>query len=714
MQSSNSKKYSLNFANKPLTIEIGQFARQADVSATVQYGDTVVLATLVMSKEIRENINFLPLLVEYEERLYAAGKIKGSRFIKREGRASDEAILSARLVDRAIRPLFVNKVSPEIQVILTILSVDGENDPDIPSLIGAFTVLSLSEIPWTGPIGAVRVAKIDESFVFNPVYTEREKSVLDITIAGTPDKVVALEACAKEVDEQTVMEALQAGKQYLSEIMVLINTITKEIGYPKKNYAISADILTEKEKIKSKIYDWVKPKLQEQLFNTPHKNKVARQEILSNLKSELFEQVLQDEDQSCKDALKKYGSGIFDSIVENEVSNNILANSKRVDNRGLTDIRPLSMDVSILPRTHGSAVFSRGDTEILSVVTLGSPQEEQTLDGIEEQGKKRFMHHYNFPPYSVGEAKPLRGPGRREIGHGELAEKGLSAVLPDQKVFPYTIRVVSEVMSSNGSSSMGSACCASMALMDAGVPIKKHVAGIAMGLASGPNGEYKIITDLQDLEDGTGGMDFKIIGTRDGITSIQMDTKTTGLTDEIISQTLQQSKQARLTILERMYNIIPEPRKELSIYAPLIVTLQIHTDTIRNVIGPGGKMINEIIDKTGVKIDIENDGTVVICSNNKEMVEKAVQWVKSLTHVTEVGELLMAKITRIVDFGAFAEIGPKQEGLIHISELDTKRVAKVTDVLNIGDTVLVKVINIDDLGRINLSYKQAKPSEIKK
>jgi polyribonucleotide nucleotidyltransferase len=700
----NIKKYQIDWANKKLTIEIGKYAKQADTSVTVQYGDTVILATVVCGKHIRDNIAFLPLSVEYEERFYAAGKIKGSRFIKREGRASDEATLSARLVDRAIRPLFANKIMPDVQVVLTILSVDGENDPDIPSLIGAFVALSISDIVWGGPIGAIKVGHVDGSFVFNPTRSEREKSLLEITMAGTSSRITEIEAGAREATEELVFESIKQGKKYLDEIVTLINTIVKNVGKQKKLYAVDETVLAAQKDLDAQIRTWLTPKLQEKLFNTPKENKISRQLILTEIKNEMLQFFGAQE--ALKTTLAKYGSSIFETIVENEVTQSIIQHSKRLDNRKLDEVRPLSMEVGVLPRTHGAATFSRGDSQILSVITLGAPHEEQILDTMEESRAKRFIHHYNFPPYSVGEIGALRGPGRREIGHGALAEKGLLAILPDQVVFPYTIRLVSEVLGSNGSSSMASVCCSSLTLMDAGVPIKKHVAGIAMGLASDKDGNYKIITDLQDLEDGPGGMDFKIAGTKDGITAIQMDTKTTGLTDEIIEKALIGGKIARMEILDAMSKTIATPRAELSEYAPRIISLNINPEKIRFLIGPGGKVINDIINKTGVKIDVDNDGVVNICSANGPMLQKALEMVTAITREAAVGEIFNGRVVKIVDFGAFIEILPNQEGLVHISEMANNRVNKVSDILNVGDTVPVKVINIDDTGRISLSIKQ--------
>ena len=698
------KKFEVEWGGKNLIIETGKFAGQANGSCTVRYGDTVVLATAVMSSTQREGINFFPLMVEYEEKLYAAGKIKGSRFIKREGRPTDEAILTARLIDRAIRPLFDDRVRNDIQVVLSTLSWDQENDPDIPAMVGASVALMISDIPWNGPIAGVRVGQVNGEWVANPTYEARTKSSLDIVVAGTPEKVCMLEAGASEVLENDVLEAIKFGQKHLKKIITLIEGIRDEIGKTKMVITEEdTEVAAEKEGLKNKVKEFLREKLASCLFDSKKESKTSRQEVLDKLEKEM-EEYLKSEGIG-KDR-RKDAMGFFYGIVEEEISRVILEKELRVDCRALTEIRPLGAEVALLPRTHGSGYFTRGDTHVLSAVTLGSPADEQTLDGMEVSGKKRFMHHYNFPPFSVGEAAPMRGPGRREIGHGALAERALLPVLPKTEIFPYTIRVVSEVLSSNGSSSMASTCASTLALMDAGVPISAPVAGIAMGLASDEKGNYKILTDLQDLEDSKGGMDFKIAGTKLGITAIQMDTKTDGLTMEMVEKTLNQGREARMKILDVMTKAIAAPRPDLSPYAPRIITFKINSDRIRDVIGPGGKIINEIIDATGVSIDIANDGTVVICSVSPPALDKAVAWVKSLTQEAEVGEIYQGPVTRILDFGAFVEIFPHKDGLVHISELAPYRVGKVTDVVNIGDVVKVKVIKVDEQGRVDLSIKR--------
>ncbi|TSC96190.1 MAG: polyribonucleotide nucleotidyltransferase Pnp [Parcubacteria group bacterium Athens1014_10] len=708
------QKFVRELGGRNLIIEVGKLAGLATSSCTVQYGETTVLATVVLSREQREGIDFLPLLVDYEERLYAAGKIKGSRFIKREGRATDEAILTARLIDRAIRPLFPEEIRNDVQVILTVLSFDQENDPDIVSLIAASCALAVSGIPWFGPVGAVRVGRINEEWILNSIYSAREKSDLDLVVAGTKDKVVMLEAGAKEAKEEVVLEAIRFGQKHIEKVISLIEEIKKEIGQEKNlevlpSFLKSPEDKEKEEELKSKVKEFLNKNLEEGLFNHKIKSKLGRkhkkEELAEKLNNELLEQEIGKEK-------REKAQTIFKALLEEEISKAILEKDKRVDGRKLDEIRPLNCEVAILPHVHGSALFKRGDTQVLSVVTLGSPGEELHLDTMEESGKKRFMHHYNFPPFSVGEVAPVRGPGRREIGHGALAEKALIPVLPEKDKFPYTIRLVSEVLSSNGSSSMGSVCASCMALMDAGIPIKKPVAGIAMGLASIEENKeiksYKIFTDLQDLEDSNGGMDFKVAGTKDGITAIQMDTKTNGLTDEIVEKTIFQAKEARLKILEAMSEAIGEPRAELSPYAPRVITLKINPEKIRDVIGPGGKMINEIIEKTGVaSIDIEQDGTVFISSLSSSGIDKAVEWVENLTKEAKIGEIFQGRVVKIMDFGAFVEILPKQEGLVHISELAPYRVAKVEDIVKEGEIIPVKVIRIDEQGKISLSLKQA-------
>lgn len=707
----NIQTFETMWGGKKLSVEVGKLAQQANGSCVVRYGDTVVLATAVMSNDVRDNIDFFPLSVEFDEKLYAAGIIKGSRFIKREGRPSDEAILTGRLIDRSIRPLFNESLRNEIQVIVAPLSFDEENDPDVIANIAASIALSISDIPWNGPIAGIRVGRIDAEWVINPTYSAREKSVLDLVVCGTPEKVTMIEAGASEVNEAIMEEAIAFAQKHLREPLQLIEAIVKQVGIAKKvitkKSALLGDALIDEEAHGFELARaWMNTSAPELLFAQPLHTKAQRAAVLATIKAALAEYL---DTTTLSNEVKKVLLTGFKYLAGELVTEEILRTGRRIDGRGIEEIRPLYSEVALLPRTHGTGLFMRGETQVLSVVTLGSPGDAQLLETIEGESKKRYMHHYNFPPYSVGEAKPMRGPGRREIGHGALAERALEAVLPSKEEFPYVIRVVSEVLGSNGSSSMGSACGSTLALMDAGVPIKKPVAGIAMGLASNNRGEWKVITDLQDVEDGHGGMDFKIAGTRDGITAVQMDTKTDGLTPAIIAQTLKQALKARLQILEVMAGAIAAPRAEMSPYAPRIEILHINPELIRVVIGPGGKMINEIIEKTGVSIDIEQDGTVYIASEKADGMARAIEWVKMLTHEIKAGEIFDGKVTRLMDFGAFVEVLPGKEGLVHISELDWKRTEKVSDVINLGDSVKVLVKEIDDQGRINLSMKALKP-----
>lgn len=697
------KQWSMEWGGRTLSVETGKLALQANASCTVRYGDTVLLATAVMSKNTRDGIDFFPLMVNFEEKLYAAGKIKGSRFIKREGRPSEDAILSGRLIDRSIRPLFAQDMRNEVQVILTALSYDGENDPQIPALIAASLALSISNIPWDGPIAAARVGRVNGEWKFNPSFKEREVGDTDIVIAGTPDKVVMVEAGIKDVPENQVLEAMEFGAKSLGPVIEFIKKIQKEIG--KKKIDLN-ELLTEKEqnlrKVEKEVKDLVESRVNDWIFNDVKKGKAERVAMVEKF-SKAVEEFLATKE--VEEIIKKVVLGRVKIYVEEHISRAIIESGRRLDGRSLTDIRNLHIETGLLPRTHGTGLFMRGDTQVLSVVTLGAPGDVQTLDTMEEEGTKRYMHHYSDTPATYGEVGPLRGPGNRAIGHGALAERAIEPVLPAESDFPYAIRVVSEVLGSNGSSSMASTCGSTLALMDAGVPLKKSVAGIAMGLASDKSGKWKVLTDLQDIEDGPGGMDFKITGTRDGITAIQMDTKTTGLSWDIVKQTFAQSHEARLKILDAMQQVMPEPRKELSPFAPRIITLMINPDKIRDVIGPGGKMINKIIAETGVSIDIEDDGRVAVTSNNSEGMEKALNWIKQLTHEVTAGEVYEGTVARLEDFGAFINILPGQDGLVHVSEIAWNRTNKPSDVLKIGDKVKVLVKEIDNLGRINLSMK---------
>ncbi len=710
---SSPKEFSIDWAGRKLTISTGQLAKQANGAVTVRYGDTVVLCTAVLG-EAKDDMDHLPLMVDYEERMYAAGRIKGSRFVKREGRATDEAILTCRLIDRAIRPLFAADFVNDIAVVTTVFSHDGANDADIPALIGAASALSISDIPWIGNIAAVRIGRIEGKFIVMPTYAETVLGDLDLVVAGSVDKTIMVEAGANQLTEAEMLEAMKLAHEQLSPVIDLINTIAKEIGKTKielnkpKNEedALKKAALVE---IQNKAWAFLETK-RGVLFAEPLATKADRKSAVSRLKKELAANMA--EIGLSKDDRKKAES-IMEDFVDSEVTKMILDEKRRADGRALDQIRSLGAMVGLLPRTHGSGLFERGSTQVLSSVTLGSPGMEQTLDTMEFQGTKRYFHHYNFPSFAVGETKSSRGPGRREIGHGALAERALMPVLPPKEQFPYTIRVVSEVLGSNGSSSMGATCGSTLALLDAGVPISEPVAGIAMGMASDEkNGRYQVITDLQDLEDGNGGMDFKIAGTKNGITVIQLDTKTSGLPWAVVTETLERAKTARLQILEEIKKAIPEPRKEMSQYAPRIESFRINPEKIRDVIGPGGKMINGIIDALKVEIDIEDDGLVMITSNNPDSMKRAVEWIKELTREVAVGETYEGEVVRVMPFGAFVNILPKVDGLVHISELAIGRTEKVEDVVNIGDTVKVVVFEIDSQGRINLSMKRLDPKYV--
>lgn len=711
------QKFTAEINGKELTFEVGRFAGQAGGACTVQYGGTVVLATAVMSKTLRDGIDYFPLLVDYEERLYAAGKIKGSRFIKREGRPSDEAILTSRLVDRSVRPFFDETMRNDVQVVLTVLSVDQENDPDILSLIAASGALSISNIPWQGPIAGVRVGRINNEWVLNPTYDAREKSELDLVISSKEDKIVMIESGGNQITEDITFEAIQFGQKHIKKIIDLINEMQAKVGKKKEIIEIGEQTDEEKEqlkKVEKKVDAFCKEKIKSLLKG---KSKSELSELIARLKGDLEENLKADNEVTKEQRVA--GFKMVDDMYAQAARKRVLEEEKRVDGRDLDEIRLLACDVSVLPRTHGSGLFSRGETQVLSVVTLGSPGDEQILDTMEESGKKRYMHHYNFPGFSVGEVSPMRGTGRREIGHGALAEKALMPVLPKQEDFPYTIRVVSEVLSSNGSSSQASACGSTLALMDAGVPIKEPVAGIAIGLITDLDNpsKYKILTDIQGIEDHDGDMDFKVAGTKNGITAIQMDVKLHGIDFIVLKEVLEKAKQARLAILNKITEAISGPRPELSEYAPRISTLKIDPEKIRDVIGRGGETINKIIEECGgaevTKIDIEQDGLVMITSHNSVMAEKALTWVKNLTHEVTVGEVYEGTVAKIMtdrntgsEIGAIVELVPGQDGMVHISQFSQQRINKVSDIVKVGDKLKVKVMGVDkERGRIELSHK---------
>lgn len=701
--------FSCDWQGRTLTFKTGRLALQADAAVLVQYGDTVVLATVVESKYERDGIEFFPLMVEFEERLYAAGIIKGSRWIKREGRPSDDAILTGRMIDRSVRPLFNQSSRKDVQVVTTVLSVDQENDYDVVALVAASAALSISGVDWKGPIAGVRVGRSNGQLLINPTYKERADNDLDLIVAGTAERVIMIEAGANEIPEAVMLEAIMAGQKAMQPAIDLINQMKAAVP-AKAKPAVVVNAIDEKkaDEVKAACFaaaeTWLAGNIKNILFNTVYYTKGERKAAVNALKEGLDAYLAeQGYEKAYRSAAVK---DLAEKAVEAEVTRAILDEKRRVDGRALDEIRPLLADVEILPRNHGASLFSRGETQVMSVVTLGAPGDEQSLEGLEGESKKRYMHHYNFPSYSVGEAKPSRGPGRREIGHGALAEKAIVPMLPSREEFPYTIRVVSETLGSNGSSSMASTCASSLALFDAGVPIKKAVAGIAMGLASVPDmSRWEVLTDLQDLEDGEGGMDFKITGTKDGITAIQLDTKTIGLDRAIVEKTLTQSAVARQQILAVMEKAIAAPRPELSKYAPRITTLQINPDQIRDVIGSGGKVINEIIAACGVSIDIEDSGLVMVCGSDAAGVTQALEWINNIVRTFEAGEIYTGRVVRMLDFGAFVELTPGRDGMVHVSEMAPYRVGKPSDFLNVGDEVTVKIKEIDDMGRVNLTMK---------
>jgi len=684
-------------------VETGLLAGQANGSVTVRYGDTVVLAAATMSKGASRISGYFPLMVDFEERYYAAGKIKGSRFIKREGRPSDDAVLAGRAVDRTVRPLFNSRMRNDVQIICTVLSYDGENDPDILSIIAASTALSISNIPWNGPVAAVRVGQLKGEFILNPVNGELEEGNLDLVLSGTEDKINMVECGAKEVPEDEMLKAFAFGQEAVKKIASFVKEIQKEIGKEKMAPALVEGTPEFEAKVKEilmteglaeALYDKDKKVIEE-------KTKAIQEKVGEYITSNFSEKI---------EKLKEVAEIVFEEVSDEIVHENILNKEQRPDGRKLDEIRNIDCQVGILPRTHGTGLFTRGETQALTVTTLGSPGDQQVIDTMEVDMKKRYIHLYNFPPYSVGEVRPMRGPGRREVGHGALAEKALVPVLPSKDEFPYTILLVSEVLSSNGSSSMASTCGSTLSLMDAGVPIKRPVSGIAMGIIVGKD-KFKVLTDIQGLEDHYGDMDFKAAGTENGLTALQMDVKVDGVTLEMLEAVLKQSHSNRMDILKKITAAIPAPRTEMSQYAPRIIIMHINPEKIRNVIGTGGKIINEIIDETGVQIDIEDDGSIFITSPDEASAQKAQEWIDNLTHEVKAGEIFNAKVTRIMNFGAFAEILPGQEGLIHISEIADRRIDRVEDVLKIGDIIPVKVKEIDQQGRINLSARLLRNSE---
>ncbi|WP_144549068.1 polyribonucleotide nucleotidyltransferase [Bacillus sp. X1(2014)] len=685
-------EYSIVWAGRKLTVEIGQLAKQANGAVLVRYGDTAVLSTATASKEPK-NLDFFPLTVNYEERLYAVGKIPGG-FIKREGRPSEKAILASRLIDRPIRPLFADGFRNDVQVISIVMSVDQDCSTEMAAMFGSSLALSTSDIPFEGPIAGVVVGRVNNEFVINPTVEQAEKSDIHLTVAGTKDAINMVEAGALEVPEETMLEAIMFGHDEIKRLIEFQEKIVAEIGKPKREitlYEIDKDLEAE-----------VREMCEADMVNAIQvQEKHAREDAIKEVKNRV---IAKYEEQEAIDEDLKQVKQILDKIVKGEVRRLITVEKVRPDGRKIDEIRPLSSQISILPRTHGSGLFTRGQTQALSICTLGAMGDVQILDGLGIEEEKRFMHHYNFPQFSVGETGPIRGPGRREIGHGALGERALEPIVPSEKDFPYTIRLVSEVLESNGSTSQASICASTLAMMDAGVPIKAPVAGIAMGLVK--SGEhYTVLSDIQGMEDHLGDMDFKVAGTAKGVTALQMDIKIEGLSREILEEALQQAKVGRMHILDSMLATISEPKAELSQFAPKILTMTINPDKIRDVIGPSGKQINKIIEETGVKIDIEQDGTVFIASTNQEMNQKAKKIIEDIVREVQVGEMYLGKVKRIEKFGAFVEIFAGKDGLVHISELAEERVGKVEDVVKIGDELLVKVTEIDKQGRVNLSRK---------
>ncbi|KUP24311.1 polyribonucleotide nucleotidyltransferase [Paenibacillus sp. DMB5] len=693
------QRVEMQLGGRRLVLETGRLAKQANAAVMVRYGDTAVLCTVTASSEPKD-LDFFPLTVNYEERLYAVGKIPGG-FIKREGRPSEKAILSSRLTDRPIRPLFPEGFRNDVQVLNMVMSVDQDCAPDIAAMIGTSAALSISDVPFDGPIGGVAVGRINGEFVINPDVAQQEASDIYVVVAGTKDAIMMVEAEANEVPEDVMLEAIMFGHEEIRKIVAVIEELVAVAGKEKmavKLHAVNADVNTE-------VRAFAGDRLVEAVKIA---EKHARQDAIDLINSETVEYFVEKYIETPE--LLKDVKEVLHDIVKDEVRRLITHDKVRPDGRKLDEIRPIECDTALLPRTHGSGLFTRGQTQILSVCTLGALGDVQILDGIDPAETKRFMHHYNFPPFSVGEARPLRAPGRREIGHGALGERALSKVIPSETEFPYTIRLVSEAIESNGSTSQASICASILAMMDAGVPIKAPVAGVAMGLIK--DGEHvSILTDIQGMEDHLGDMDFKVAGTAEGVTAIQMDIKIAGIDRKILKEALDQAREGRLFILDKMNEAISAPRPNLSKYAPKIIIININPDKIRDVIGAGGKIINKIIEETGVKIDIEQDGRVFIGSSDEAMIQKARGIIEGIVKEVQVGEIYVGTVRRIEKFGAFVELIPGKDGLVHISQLSTERVAKVEDVVAIGDTITVKVTEIDQQGRVNLSRKAVLTAE---
>lgn len=683
--------YSIELGGRTLTMEIGKIAKQANGAVLVRYGDTAVVVAATGTKTPREGVDFFPLTVDFEEKMYAVGKIPGG-FIKREGRPAETAILTSRLIDRPIRPMFPEGYHNDVQIVATAVSVDPDNAPDIPAMIGASCALSISDIPFEGPIAGVRVGMIDGQYIINPTIEQAKVSRLNLAVAGTKDAILMVEAGAREISEDEMLDAIWFGHEEIKKLVEWQEKIMAEVGKPK----MEVPVYEPPAELAAEIEAYGAEQLKAALMDA---NKLEREENVARIKAEIADAFMEKYPDNAKDV-----AYITQKLVKKIVRRTISVDKIRPDGRALDEVRPVTCEVGLLARPHGSALFTRGQTQILNVLALAPLSEAQTLDGLGIELTKRYIHHYNFPPYSVGETKPLRSPGRREIGHGALAERALLPVIPSEEEFPYAIRLVSETLESNGSSSMGSVCASTLSLMDAGVPIKAPVAGVAMGLVK--DGDYfTILTDIQGLEDALGDMDFKVAGTKNGITAIQMDIKIDGINKEIFKQALAQAKRGREHIMGIMLDCIAEPRKELSKYAPKITTIHVDPEKISKIIGPGGKTIKKIVEETGAKIDIEEDGRVYIAAVNSEEAAKAIDMINGITAEAEVGKVYTGKVTRLMAFGAFVEILPGKEGLVHISQLSTERVNKVEDVVSVGDEIVVKVTEIDQKGRINLSRK---------
>ena len=696
------KIFTMDLAGRELSVEIGKIAELASGSAIIRYGETMVMVNVSKSAKPRDGIDFFPLSVDYEERLYSVGKIPGG-FLKREGKPSEKAILTSRLIDRPIRPLFPKGFRNDVQVVATVLSVDQDCTPDIVAMIGSSIALSISDIPFNGPTGSVLIGLVDGAFVVNPTAEQREKSSLHLVVSGTKDAIMMVEAGGEEIPDVLMLEAILFAHEEVKKVVAFIEEITAEVGKEKMEVVL----FKPDEEVEKAVREFATDKMKEAVKTI---EKLERMEKMDAVKAETFEKF--------EELLEDYGVDIeetLQAIIKEEVRKLIVHENVRPDNRGLEEIRPIWCDNGFIPRAHGSGLFTRGQTQVMSIATLGALGDVQILDGLDEEESKRYMHHYNFPAYSVGEARPSRGPGRREIGHGALAERALIPVLPSKEEFPYAIRVVSEVLSSNGSTSQGSVCGSTLSLLDAGVPLKDMVAGIAMGLIKHDD-KVAVLSDIQGMEDHLGDMDFKVAGTEKGITAIQMDIKIAGIDKEILAKALTQAKAGRIHILNEMRKTISAPKPELSKYAPKIITMNINPDKIRDVIGPGGKVITKIIEETGVKIDIEQTGEVFIAGIDADMIKLAQKKIHDIVAEAEVGQTYTGKVTRIMNFGAFVEILPGKEGLLHISHIAHERVSKVEDVLNIGDEVEVKVTEIDEKGRVNLSRKVLlpKPEKVEK